>query len=128
MNFGIARVMGQKYALASGESEAVAAAIEEHYLPRRADRANLGWSSCGLADRLDTLVSIFGLGMLPTGSSDLALRRAANAIINITWTAQLPINLYQMLEQITDCCPSHKKRQSYHNSYGNSSCNESGAN
>jgi glycyl-tRNA synthetase beta chain len=55
----------------------------------------------GLADRLDTLVSIFGLGMLPTGSSDpFALRRAANAVINITWAAEFPINLQQLLEQI----------------------------
>jgi glycyl-tRNA synthetase beta chain len=98
-------VMGQKYALASGESEAVATAIEEHYLPRGAgDRLpqTLVAQVVGLADRLDTLVSIFGLGMLPTGSSDpFALRRGANAIINITWTAQLPINLYSLLEQIT---------------------------
>jgi glycyl-tRNA synthetase beta chain len=107
-------VMGQKYALASGESEAVATAIEEHYLPRGADD-NLPqtWAGqvVGLADRLDTLGSIFGLGMLPTGSSDpFALRRAANAILNITWTAQLPINLYQLLEQITvDFVAAHPK-------------------
>lgn len=98
-------VMGQKYALASGESPSVATAILEHYLPRGADDhlpQTLGGQVVGLADRLDTLVSIFGLGMLPTGSSDpFALRRAANALINITWTAELPINLYQLLEQIS---------------------------
>lgn len=97
-------VMGQKYAIASGETEAVATAILEHYLPRGAsDRLpqTLIGQVVGLADRLDTLVSIFGLGMLPTGSADpFALRRAANAVINITWTAQLPINLQQLLEQI----------------------------
>jgi len=86
-------VMGQKYALASGESEAVAMAIEEHYLPRGSgDTSNHIGQVVGIADRLDTLVGIFGLGMLPTGSSDPLLRRGANAIINITWTAQLPIN------------------------------------
>jgi glycyl-tRNA synthetase beta chain len=66
-------VMGQKYALASGESIEVATAIEQHYLPRGAgDRLpqTLVGQVVGLADRLDTLVSIFGLGMLPTGSSD----------------------------------------------------------
>jgi len=97
-------VMGQKYALASGESIEVATAIEEHYLPRGAgDRLpqTLVGQVVALADRLDTLVSIFGLGMLPTGSSDpFALRRAANAVINITWTSQLPLNLQQHLEQI----------------------------
>ncbi len=110
-------VMGQKYALASGESEAVATAIEEHYLPRGADDSlphTLVGQVVGLADRLDTLVSIFGLGMLPTGSSDpFALRRAANAVINITWTSDLPLNLYQLLEQITaDFVAAHPKTQS----------------
>lgn len=96
-------IMGQKYALASGESEEVATAIFEHYLPRGANDVmpqTLTGQIVGIADRLDTLVSIFGLGMLPTGSSDpFALRRAANAIINITWIADLPINLYALLEQ-----------------------------
>lgn len=107
-------VMGQKYALASGESEAVATAIFEHYLPRGAsDRLpqTLAGQVVGIADRLDTIVSIFGLGMLPTGSSDpFALRRAANAVINITWTADLPINLHQLLEQIAaDFVAAHSK-------------------
>ena len=96
-------VMGQKYALASGEAAAVAMAIFEHYLPRGAsDRLpnTIVGQVVGLADRLDTLVSIFGLGMLPSGSSDpFALRRAANAVVNITWQAELPLNLQQLLEQ-----------------------------
>ena len=95
--------MGQKYALASGESEAVATAIEEHYLPRGASDRNpttLGGQVVGIADRLDTLVSIFGLGMLPTGSSDpFALRRAANAVVTIAWISELAINLHQLLER-----------------------------
>ncbi|BAY49751.1 glycyl-tRNA synthetase subunit beta [Scytonema sp. HK-05] len=107
-------IMGQKYALASKEDEAVATAIFEHYLPRGADDIlpeTLVGQIVGLADRLDTLVSIFGLGMIPTGSSDpFALRRAANAIINITWAANLPINLQQLLEQIaTDFVKEHNK-------------------
>ncbi|AFY85797.1 glycine--tRNA ligase subunit beta [Chroococcidiopsis thermalis] len=96
-------VMGQKYAIESGESETVATAIFEHYLPRNAgDRLpeTLAGQVVGVADRLDTIVSIFGLGMLPTGSSDpFALRRAANAIVSIIWAANLSINLYQLLEQ-----------------------------
>jgi glycyl-tRNA synthetase beta chain len=98
-------VMGQKYALASGESEAVATAIFEHYLPRGAgDKLpeTLLGQVVGLADRLDTLVSIFGLGMIPTGSSDpFALRRAANAVVNITWEGNLGINLDQLLHDIS---------------------------
>jgi glycyl-tRNA synthetase beta chain len=98
-------VMGQKYALASGESEAVATAIFEHYLPRGAgDKLpeTLIGQVVGLADRLDTLVSIFGLGMIPTGSSDpFALRRAANAVVNITWEGNLAINLEQLLQDVS---------------------------
>ena len=97
--------MGQKYALASGEPAAVATAIVEHYLPKGAgDRfpATLPGQVVGLADRLDTLVSIFGLGMVPSGSSDpFALRRAATAIVNILWAANLPLNLAHLLEQVT---------------------------
>jgi glycyl-tRNA synthetase beta chain len=97
-------VMGEKYALASGEPELVAQGIFEHYLPRGAsDRLpeTLTGQVVSLADRLDTLVSIFGLGMLPSGSSDpFALRRAANAIVNITWAANLPLNLLQLLQQV----------------------------
>ena len=95
-------IMGEKYALASGEDPEVAKAIFEHYLPRNADDIfpqTLTGQIVGLADRLDTLTSIFGLGLIPTGSSDpFALRRAANAIINITWLANLPINLQSLLE------------------------------
>jgi glycyl-tRNA synthetase beta chain len=97
-------IMGQKYALACGEPEAVATAIFEHYLPKGAgDKLpqTLTGQIVGIADKLDTLVSIFGLGMLPSGSSDpFALRRAANAITNIIWAAQLPINLHQLLAEV----------------------------
>lgn len=97
-------VMGEKYARACGESEAVATAIFEHYLPRGVGDSlpeTIGGQVVGLADKLDTLVSIFGLGMLPTGSSDpFALRRAANAVVNISWAANLGINLHRLLEEV----------------------------
>ena len=99
-------VMGQKYAKVSGESDQVAQGIFDHYLPRGADDImpqSLTGQVVGIADRLDTLISIFGLGMIPTGSGDpFALRRAANGIIMITWNAQLPINLSQLLSQGCD--------------------------
>jgi glycyl-tRNA synthetase beta chain len=98
-------VMGQAYAQNSQEPEAVATAIFEHYLPRGAGDAlpqSLTGQVVGLADRFDTLVSIFGLGMIPSGSSDpFALRRAANAILNILWAAKLPLNLAELLVQMT---------------------------
>jgi glycyl-tRNA synthetase beta chain len=97
-------IMGSKYAAANGESPAVAKAIFEHYLPRNIEDnfpQTLAGQVVGIADRLDTLVSIFGLGMIPSGSSDpFALRRAANAIVNIAWNADLNINLHQLLDRV----------------------------
>jgi glycyl-tRNA synthetase beta chain len=97
-------IMGSKYAIANGETPEVATAIVEHYLPRNAEDSlpqTLTGQIVGIADRLDTLVCIFGLGMLPTGSSDpFALRRAANAIVNIAWNANLGINLEQLITKI----------------------------
>ena len=97
-------VMGEKYARHSGENEAVAIAIMEHYLPKGAGDElpqTLAGQVVGLSDRLDTLVSIFSLNMIPTGSSDpFALRRAANAILNITWAANLPIDLLALIDAI----------------------------
>ena len=97
-------IMGSKYAIANGESTEVATAIFEHYLPRNAEDGlpqTLTGQIVGIADRLDTLVCIFGLGMLPTGSSDpFALRRAANAIVNIVWNANLGINLERLIEHV----------------------------
>jgi glycyl-tRNA synthetase beta chain len=68
----------------------------------------------GLADRLDTLIGIFGLGMIPSGSSDpFALRRAANAIITITWYGELAINLNRLLTSgVTDFLAAHNDRES----------------
>jgi glycyl-tRNA synthetase beta chain len=97
-------VMGEKYARSSGEPEAVAVAIADHYLPKGAGDQlpkSLAGQVVGLADRLDTLVGIFSLGMIPSGSSDpFALRRAANAIVNTAWAANLPLNLEQLLRNV----------------------------
>ena len=98
-------IMGEKYARTSKEPEAVATAISEHYLPKGAGDSlpqSLTGQVVGLADRLDTLVSIFSLGMKPTGSSDpFALRRAANAVVSIIWAGGLGINLTELLTDIT---------------------------
>ncbi|BAY80120.1 glycyl-tRNA synthetase subunit beta (plasmid) [Nostoc linckia NIES-25] len=107
-------IMGEKYALASGEDSEVAKAIFQHYLPTGAGDnlpETLTGQVVGLADRLDTLVSIFGLGLIPSGSSDpFALRRAANAVVKITWFANLPIKLDDLLLQIaTDFAAKYQK-------------------
>jgi glycyl-tRNA synthetase len=83
--------MGRYYARHSGETEAVAAAIFEHYLPRFAGDAapaTLPGLAVGLADRLDTLAGLFAAGLIPTGGKDpFALRRAALGLVGnlIAW-------------------------------------------
>lgn len=80
-------VMGEKYALASGENEGVAAAIGEHYKPRFAgDTApsTVAGAVVSVADKLDTLAGYFAVGRVPTGSQDpFALRRQAQGVVQI---------------------------------------------
>ncbi len=79
-------IMGETYALKSGESSAVAQAIREHYLPRSAGDANpasLPGLALSLADKLDSLAGLFAVGAIPTGSADpFGLRRAALGVVN----------------------------------------------
>ncbi len=79
--------MGAKYATLSGETPAVAEAIYEHYLPRGAGDAlprSIAGTLVGLADRLDSLVGLFAVGLAPTGSADpYGLRRAALGLVQI---------------------------------------------
>lgn len=94
-------VMGSYYAKAEDESPVVANAIKEHYMPRFAGD-DLPHSKAGqvvaLADRLDTLVGIFGINQLPTGDKDpFALRRAAVGVLRILIECQLPLDLKELL-------------------------------
>lgn len=79
--------MGEKYATLAGESEMVATAIREHYLPNSAD-GDLPETKVGailaIADKLDTVLSFFSVGLIPSGSNDpYALRRATQGIVRI---------------------------------------------
>jgi len=78
--------MGEYYALNSGEMPAVAQAIREHYLPRSAGDANPETApglALGLADKLDSLVGLFAVGVVPRGNADpFGLRRAALGVVN----------------------------------------------
>ncbi len=79
--------MGGEYARLDGEEEAIAAAIEEHYLPLRAGSAlpsTTAGAIVGLADRMDTIAGCFAIGSKPTGTTDpFGLRRLGLAIIHI---------------------------------------------
>lgn len=77
--------MGQDYARRDGEGEEVAVAIQEHYMPVRADSAlpqGIIGAIVGIADRIDTIAGCFGIGQVPTGSTDpFGLRRQALGLI-----------------------------------------------
>ncbi|WP_164682375.1 glycine--tRNA ligase subunit beta [Streptococcus hyointestinalis] len=80
-------IMGEKYATLAGESEMVATAIREHYLPNSAD-GDLPETKVGailaIADKLDTVLSFFSVGLIPSGSNDpYALRRATQGIVRV---------------------------------------------
>ena len=94
--------MGCEYARRDGEPEAVAAAIGEVYMPRFADDAipaTPAGRAVAIADKLDTLAGIFGIGQAPSGDKDpYALRRAALGVLRIIIEAGLDLDLGEMIE------------------------------
>ena len=90
-------IAGYYYAKHDGEADDVALALNEQYMPRGAGAelpSTLTGAAVALADKLDTLVGIFGIGMLPTGSKDpYALRRAALGVLRILIEKQLDLDL-----------------------------------
>ncbi|MDP2344487.1 MAG: glycine--tRNA ligase subunit beta [Deltaproteobacteria bacterium] len=96
-------IMGRTYALHDGESVDVAEAIDDQYAPRHAGaalpRSHVG-AIAGIADRIDTLVGILGIGKAPTGSADpYALRRAAVAVISIAIERGYAFSLDELLAE-----------------------------
>ena len=96
-------IAGTYYARLNDEPEAVAASLEEQYLPKFSGdvlpKTPVG-ICLALADRLDTLVGIFAIDQAPTGSKDpFSLRRSAIGILRILIEKQLPINLVALVEQ-----------------------------
>lgn len=79
--------MGEQYAKYHGEKESVAKAINEHYMPRSSDGdlpETVPGAIVALSDKLDTLASLFAIGVIPTGSEDpYSLRRQATGVVQI---------------------------------------------
>ena len=95
-------IMGGHYARHDGETAAVAQAVEQHYWPRFAGDSlpadNIG-ACAALADKLETLVGIWGIGLQPTGDKDpFGLRRAALGVLRILLETPLPLDLVELLE------------------------------
>lgn len=104
-------VMGAHYARRAGELEAVAEAIGEQYLPRglgdALPTAEAG-IALGLADRLDSLVGLFAVGLAPTGSADpYALRRAALGIVQVLLERGVRLSLEEAVEAAASVQPVH---------------------
>ncbi|MFB4391186.1 MULTISPECIES: glycine--tRNA ligase subunit beta [unclassified Pseudomonas] len=95
-------IAGYYYALNDGEPQDVALALNEQYMPRGAGAElpeTLTGAAVAVADKLDTLVGIFGIGMLPTGSKDpYALRRAALGVLRILIEKQLDLDLNEAVD------------------------------
>jgi glycyl-tRNA synthetase beta chain len=95
-------VIGGLYAQAQGLGETVAQAIYSQYTPASTDDAipvTVEGQLLGLADRIQTITAMFGIGNAPTGSKDpFALRRAANAIVKILADSELPLTLGNVVE------------------------------
>jgi glycyl-tRNA synthetase beta chain len=98
--------MGQYYARHDGEPAAVAEAIEAHYRPRFAGDAlpgNAVGDCVALADKLDTLVGMYGIGLAPTGDKDpFGLRRAAAGVLRILTEHALPLDCQELLRFARD--------------------------
>jgi len=96
-------VMGKIYALLSGEKDEVAQAIYEHYLPISAGGAipsSQAGAILSIADKFDTIVGCFGVGLIPTGTADpYALRRQTIGIINIILGKRYLFSISQLIDK-----------------------------
>lgn len=99
-------IVGRIYAESEGIDKDVCEAIEEHYLPRHSEDS-LPSSTLGIilaiADRIDTITSLWSVGVEPKGTSDpYGIRRAGIAIVRILWETELPISLDDMVQTSID--------------------------
>ncbi|WP_058301875.1 glycine--tRNA ligase subunit beta [Gorillibacterium timonense] len=99
-------IMGEDYARKAGESGEVAKAVNEHYQPRHAGDAvpsTVVGAVVSLADKIDTIVGCFSIGIVPTGSQDpYALRRQASGIVQILLEHRLPLGVGDLFEVSLD--------------------------
>ncbi len=99
-------IVGGLYARAQGHGETVAETIYSQYTPASMDDripTTVEGQLLGLADRMNTIVDMFAIGLEPTGSKDpFALRRAANGVIKILAESSLPIEIRQLLHQAVE--------------------------
>lgn len=110
---GLQGMMGEIYALNSGENSKVATAIREHYMPRfQTDRlpSSIEGSISAIVDKLDTGMGAFCVGLKPTGSKDpYAIRRAIQGMVSIALNEKLDINYEDLSAKAYEIFSSDKK-------------------
>jgi len=108
-------IVGGLYARAQGESDEVADAVYDHYRPVGLDDPiprNLTGCAVALADKLDSVVGCFAVGVVPTGSSDpYALRRAALGIVKIVLEKKLSVSLSLAIGAAAKALLTHKPKR-----------------
>jgi glycyl-tRNA synthetase beta chain len=109
-------VVGGLYARAQGEPEVVADAVYDHYRPVGLDDPiprNLIGCAVALADKFDSIVGCFSVGIVPTGSSDTyALRRAALGVVKIILDQKLPVSLSLAIAAACKALTTHPPKKS----------------
>jgi glycyl-tRNA synthetase beta chain len=110
-------IMGCYYARHDGEDEAVAVAINEHYMPRHAGDelpASAIGQAVAIADRMDTIAGIYAIGAMPTGEKDpYALRRAALGVLRIIIECHMQtLSLTELLQHAISAYPAGLFKQS----------------
>ncbi len=108
-------IVGGLYARAQGESDEIADAVYDHYRPVALEDSiprNLTGCAVSLADKLDSVVGCFAVGLVPTGSSDpYALRRAALGIVKIILEKKLPVSLSLAVGAAAKTLLTHKPKR-----------------
>ncbi len=108
-------IVGGLYARAQGESDEIADAVYDHYRPVGLEDPiprNLTGCAVALADKLDSVVGCFAVGVVPTGSSDpYALRRAALGMVKIILEKKLPVSLSLAIGAAAKALLTHKPKR-----------------
>lgn len=101
--------IGADYAIQTGETEAVAQGIKEHYFPLGAESAvaqGIEGQIVGIVDKIDTIVTTFAVGKKPTGSADpLGIRRATLGVISTVLQNNLQVDISKVIQNAIDIAP-----------------------
>lgn len=101
--------IGADYAIQTGESEAVAEGIKEHYFPLGADSEvakGIEGQVVGIVDKIDNIVTTFAVGKKPTGSADpLGIRRATLGVISTILQNNLKVDISKLIEKAIEIAP-----------------------